>query len=396
MKILFLVSRVPFALDKGDKLRAFHQLKYLSRHHEILLFALCDEAVPAGAKEALAAFCHEVVICPISRLGAVWNMTKGVPRSMPFQVAYFYNKHAQQVLDALVHRFQPDHIFCQLVRMAPYVRQYRHIPKTLDYMDAFSKGVERRLQTVSLLRKPFFFLEYKRLQRYEARQFGLFNTKIIISEQDRFFIQHPRKYNIAVVPNGVDAAYFQPVAGEKEFHVLFSGNLSYPPNVDACAYLVRKVLPLVLPHFPQLRVLLAGKDPAPEVRALAGENIVVRANLPDIREAYRAARIFVAPLFLGSGLQNKILEAMAMGVPCITTRQVNNALGARKAEHILLADNAQGFAAHILYLLHHPQEGELMAAQAKMLVERQYNWDHINSGLENLLTAASHTLLSGR
>jgi glycosyltransferase involved in cell wall biosynthesis len=296
-----------------------------------------------------------------------------------------YHPKAQQHLDELVDRHQPNHIFCQLVRMAPYVGKYRGIPKTLDYMDAFSKGLERRLQAVPFYQKPFFYLEYRRLQRYEARQFNLFNNKIIISEQDRCFIQHPHKYTIQVVPNGVDADYFQPQTGEKEFHLLFSGNLSYPPNIAACRYLVRKVMPLVRPHFPQLRVLLAGKDPGPEVAALAGDNIEVRANLADIREAYRAARFFVAPLFLGSGLQNKILEAMAMGVPCITTRQVNNALGARKAEQILLAENAQGFAAHILYLLHHPREAELMAGQAHVLVERQYNWDHINARLENML-----------
>jgi glycosyltransferase involved in cell wall biosynthesis len=300
-------------------------------------------------------------------------------------VAYFYNKKAQQRLDALVHQHQPDHIFCQLVRMAPYVRQYRHIPKTLDYMDAFSKGLERRMQTVSFFRKPFFFLEYKRLLRYEARQFSHFTNTIIISEQDRFYIRHPRKYNIQVVPNGVDAGHFRPVTNEKTFHLLFSGNLSYPPNIEACRFLVRQVLPLVRPHFPQIRVLLAGKDPVPAVAALAGDNVEIRANLADIRDAYNAASFFVAPLFLGSGLQNKILEAMAMGIPCITTRQVNNALGARKVEQILLAENAQGFAAHILYLLLHPQEACRMASQAHLLVEKQYNWDHINARLENLL-----------
>jgi sugar transferase (PEP-CTERM/EpsH1 system associated) len=389
MKILFLVSRVPFELDKGDKLRAFHQLEFLSRHHEVILFALCDEPVPAGAQAALAAFCREVVICPISRVGAVWRMTKGLPRKIPFQVAYFYHRQAQQQLDELVQRHQPDHIFCQLVRMAPYVRQYGHIPKTLDYMDAFSKGMERRMQTASFWQKPFFYLEYRRLLRYEARQFSFFNNKVIISEQDRFFIRHTQKYNIQVVPNGVDARYFQPVEKEKKFHLLFSGNLSYPPNIEACRYLVRKVLPLVQPHFPLLRVLLAGKDPVPEVTALAGENVEVRANLSDMREAYSAARFFVAPLFLGSGLQNKILEAMAMGVPCITTRQVNNALGARKVEQILLAENAQGFAAHILYLLFHPREAAQMAGQAKLLVERRYNWDHINARLEKVIVAGS-------
>jgi sugar transferase (PEP-CTERM/EpsH1 system associated) len=388
MKILFLVSRVPFELDKGDKLRAFHQLKYLSRHHEIILFALSDEPVPAGAQAALSAFCREVSICPVSRSQALWSMTKSIPDTMPFQVAYFYNKKAQRQLDALVNRHQPNHIFCQLVRMAPYLRQYRHIPMTLDYMDAFSKGLERRMHTVSLVRKPFFYLEYKRLLRYEARLFPLFQHKIIISEQDRFFISHPQKYAIHVVPNGVDVAHFTPVAAEKDFHLLFAGNLSYPPNIEACRYLVRKVLPLVLPHYPRLRVLLAGKNPAAAVMALAGEHIEVRANLEDIRTAYSAARFFVAPLFLGSGLQNKMLEAMAMGIPCITTGQVNKALGARKGEQLLLAESAQGFAAHILYLLHHPLEASRMAAQAHLLVVKQYNWDLINARLENLLSTA--------
>jgi sugar transferase (PEP-CTERM/EpsH1 system associated) len=388
MKILFLVSRVPFELDKGDKLRAFHQLKYLSRHHEVILFALSDEPVPAGAQAALAAICEEVIICPVSRTEALWNMTKGIPRSWPLQVAYFYNKKAQQQLDELVNRHQPNHIFCQLVRMAPYVRQYPHIPMTLDYMDAFSKGLERRMQTASIFRKPFFYLEYKRLLRYEARLFPLFQHKVIISEQDRFYIRHPQKYAITVVPNGVDAIHFSPVPTEKVFHLLFAGNLSYPPNIEACRYLVRKVLPLVLPHYPQLRVLLAGKTPAAAVTALAGDQVEIRVNLADMREAYSAARIFVAPLFLGSGLQNKILEAMAMGIPCITTGQVNKALGAKKGEQLLLAESAQGFAAHILYLLHHPQEASRMAAQAQVLVEKQYNWDHINARLENLLSAA--------
>jgi polysaccharide biosynthesis protein PslH len=388
MKILFVASRVPFELDKGDKLRAFHQLKYLARYHQVILFALSDEPVPAEAQAALAAFCSEVVLYPVSRLEGLWSMIKALSGSMPFQAAYFYHRQAQQLLDGLVDRHQPDHIFCQLVRMAPYMRKYPHIPKTLDYMDAFSKGLERRLKTTAFYLKPFFYLEYRRLLHDEARQFGLFHHKIIISEQDRCFIQHPHKYNVQVVPNGVDAGYFRPGTGEKEFHLLFCGNLSYPPNIEACRFLVRKVLPLVQPHFPGIRVLLAGKDPVPEVTALAGESIGVWANMADIRQAYRAAHLFVAPLFLGSGMQNKILEAMAMGLPCITTRQVNNALGARKVEQILLADNAQGFAAHILYLLHHPELAGQMARQAKLLVERQYNWDHINARLENLINPA--------
>ncbi|MGV3641774.1 MAG: glycosyltransferase [Adhaeribacter sp.] len=387
MKILFLVSRIPYELDKGDKLRAFHQLKYLSRNHEIFLFALSDEGVPAGARQALQAFCREVVIFSVSRLSSWWSMASNLGRGLPFQVSYFYHPRARRLLEELVSKHRPDHVFCQLVRMAPYAAPYHHLPTTLDYMDAFSKGMERRLQSASWLHKPFFYLEYNLLQSYEGRQFGVFRNKVIISEQDRVFIQHPQKYMIQVVPNGVDTEHFQAGPEEKKFHVLFSGNLSYPPNIAACQYLVQQVLPLVRPHFPGLQVLLAGKNPAPAVQALAGPQVSLQANLPDIREAYAAARFFVAPIFLGSGLQNKILEAMAMGLPCITTGQVNKALGARKGEQVLLAESAQGFAAHLLHLLLHPEQAAQLACQARALVDRQYNWEQINARLENLITA---------
>ncbi len=193
MKILFLVSRLPYALDKGDKLRAYHQLRILSQKHEIILFALTDEPVPEGAQAALETFCREVIIFPIARSRPGASMLGALPKKLPFQVAYYYNKEALQQVDNLVKKHQPDHIICQLVRMAEYVKRYTNIPKTLDYMDAFSKGLERRAELAPVYKKPFFLLESRLLRAYETRMFDLFNHKTIISEQDRYQIEHPHK-----------------------------------------------------------------------------------------------------------------------------------------------------------------------------------------------------------
>ncbi|WP_026464144.1 glycosyltransferase [Adhaeribacter aquaticus] len=385
MKILFLTSRVPYELDKGDKLRAFHHIKHLSQRHEIILFSLSDEPIPAEAKSALEVYCVEVVFYPIAHNKALNGMAVALPGNLPMQAAYYYNKGAQQKLDKLVKQQQPDHIFCQLVRMAKYVEKYTHIPKTLDYMDALSKGMERRIKTAPFYQRPFFVLESRRLRKFESELFDWFNNKTIISEQDRYFIEHTHKYTIQVVPNGVDTQFFIPDKRETHFQILFAGNMRYAPNIAAAVFLVKKVMPLVWPYFKEAKVLIAGKNPAPEVKALASYKVQVLADLADMREAYNDAQIFVAPLFLGSGLQNKILEAMAMGLPCVTTSQVNNAIGAKKVEQVLIAETQQGFAAHILYLLHHPDEAEALGLSGQKLVQTQYDWETVTSRLEALI-----------
>ena len=132
-------------------------------------------------------------------------------------MGYFYFDKAQKKVDELIAKHKPDHIYCQLIRTAEYIKKYPSIPKTLDYMDVFSKGIERRKSTDSFYMKPFLAMEYRRLLKYENRVFAYFNNKTIISEQDKSFIPHPQKQNIVVVPNGVDTSYFKPVIHKKEY-----------------------------------------------------------------------------------------------------------------------------------------------------------------------------------
>jgi sugar transferase (PEP-CTERM/EpsH1 system associated) len=385
MKILFLLSRVPYALDKGDKLRAFYQLKALAQNHEVILFALSDEPVPAGAEAFLRTICSDVLIFPLSRVQIVQNILQGILRGLPIQASYFYNHLAQQALDAFIQKHQPEHLYCQLVRMAEYTRRYPDIPKILDYMDALSKAMERRGQLVSFIQKPFFAFESKRLQHYETEVLDWFNYQTIISEQDRQYLQHPQKYNVHIVPNGVDAVHFYPVPHERPHQILFVGNLHYPPNIAAARFLVKQIMPRVWAHNPAVQVLLAGRQPTAAITALASEKVRVLADLPDIREAYACSQLFVAPLFYGTGMQNKILEAMAMGLPCLTTHLVNNAIRGIKNRQVMLAESAPEFARHILHLLHSPQEADRLGQEGRRLVQKQYDWESLTNRLEALL-----------
>ena len=331
MKLLVLLSRFPYPLDKGDKLRAYYQLRYLAgQGHDICLLALSDVPVPAEALAAVQPLCRGGV--HLHRLGRV-AQGRGLGQALvtagrPLQVGYFYEPGAQALVHQLVAAFQPDHVYCQLIRMAEYLRPYAgRLPMTLDYMDVFSAGMARRATTAPRWQRPVLALEARRLAAYETEAFEWFAHHTIISDQDRQLVQHPQRDRIHVVPNGIALDYFQPrPQAAKTCDLLFCGNMAYHPNVDAACWLAEEILPRVQAQHPQAQLLVAGTTPAARVLALARRpGVTVSGWLPDIRTAYAQAQVFVAPMRVGTGLQNKLLEAMAMQLPCVTTTLANNA-----------------------------------------------------------------------
>ena len=387
MKLLVLLSRFPYPLDKGDKLRAYNQLRFLSERHEICLFTLSDEMVTAEAKAAVRPLCRGgVVVHRLRRPGIARNMAWALASGLPLQVGYFYDKLAQRQVDGLLRDFRPDHVYCQLIRMAEYLRAYAHeLPMTLDFMDVFSAGMARRAMQAPLWQRPVLALEAHRLLTYEAAAFDWFQHHTIISDQDRQLIQHPRRDQIKIVLNGIDTDFFRPQPTvAKEFDLLFCGNMSYHPNVDAAGFLAEEILPLVRQRHPGARLLVAGTTPAPRVLALASAQVQVSGWVPDIRTAYASARVFVAPMRVGTGLQNKLLEAMAMALPCVTTPLANNALGGTDGQELCVAAGASALAAAISSLLDDAVEAEKLAVSGQTFVKHHYTWAGATVRLEAL------------
>ncbi|MBC6607951.1 glycosyltransferase [Hymenobacter sp. BT188] len=386
MKLLVLLSRFPYPLDKGDKLRAFHQLRELAQRHEIYLFALTDEPVTPSALATVTPLCKGGLhIHQLRRPRIALNMTRALANGRPLQVGYFHDTKAQRCLDQIMIQFKPDHAYCQLIRMAEYLRPHtQRLPCTLDYMDVFSAGMLRRAEKAPQWQRPVFQLEAERLRAYEAAAFEWFRHHTIISDQDRQLIDHPRRAEIEVVLNGIDTNYFRPVQSKKEYEILFCGNMNYHPNVDAAVFLAEEILPLVRQQHPAARLLIAGTTPAPRVQALASPTVTVSGWLSDIREAYAAAGVFVAPMRVGTGLQNKLLEAMAMRLPCVTTPLANNALRGTVGEHLLVGQSAAELAAHISDLLAKAEYAKSLAKRGLEFVRENYNWATATSRLERL------------
>ncbi|MES2554829.1 MAG: glycosyltransferase [Bacteroidota bacterium] len=384
--ILFMVlSRFPYPLEKGDKLRAFHQIKSLSEHHRIVLCCMTETPVNEKAFQEVNRYCHEIHTFPLTKVGLLWQAALTFLTSKPFQVAYFYRYRHFKKIQQLLRQHKPAHIFCQLLRMAEYVKDYHLCPKTIDYMDALSKGMERRIATEPWYKSWFFSMEFKRLVRYERAIFDYFEHKIIISKQDLQFIHHPKRNDIVVIPNGVDESFFEYPATEKKYDLLFTGNFSYPPNIEGACYLINEILPLLKQRGYNVSVLLSGASPHARVLSLASDQVFVSGWVDDIRASYAQSRIFVAPMFIGTGLQNKLLEAMAMGLPCITTPLANNALGATDGENILLAEQTQVFVEKIVVFLTERGMFDEIGNKGQSFVKQNYSWSYQNDQLIKLL-----------
>ncbi|HLG02212.1 MAG TPA: glycosyltransferase, partial [Bacteroidia bacterium] len=196
------------------------------------------------------------------------------------------------------------------------------------------------------------------------------------------------KNKIHVIPNGVDTSYFTPQNGTKEFELIFNGNMNYPPNVESAEYLVERILPLVWKTRPGVRLLISGASPSPRVQALQSERVVVTGWVEDVRKSFARSKILVAPMQSSIGLQNKILEAMAMGIPCITTSLSNNAVKAIPDSQVIVADTPEQFTQAIHLLLDHPDKAEQLGENGYKMVHEKFNWEQTCNALEKVIIHA--------
>ena len=275
-------------------------------------------------------------------------------------------------------------LFGQLLRVAPYLHKVK-IPKTIDYQDVFSMGMKRRAEIAGIFTRPFFEMEYNRLKRYENKIFDEFDVKTIISEPDRANIDHPDKNKILIVPNGVDHDYYKPLEREKKYDIVFTGNMGYAPNVNAVEFLAYEIMPKVWEDFPNAKLYIAGAQPDMRVKKVACDNIIVSGWIDDMREAYAQSRIFIAPMRIGTGLQNKLLEAMSMKIPCITTSLANGSLHAVNGKEILVDNSSSELAADIVFLLRHPDKAAEIAEEGYNFVNRVYDWGAATKIMEDAM-----------
>lgn len=375
-KLVIITSRFPYPLEKGDKLRAYHQLKELSLHYDIVLISTSDTKVHKESIDEIRKYCKTIYILYLNKISILFNLTFQLITNKPFQIGYFYSSRNNTSIKKILKEEKPDHIYCQLIRVSEYVKDYHDCPKTIDYMDALSKGMERRAEKASIYSKWLYNIEAKRLSNYERKIFDYFENQIMISEQDKDFILHPDRNKIVCIPNGVDDSFFENINVKKDADIVFVGNLSYAPNIEAINYLVDNINPYFLKKNQEFKILISGATPSNVLKKTIKDNpnIELTGWVKDIRESYSRGKIFVAPMMIGTGMQNKLIEAMAMGIPCITTSLANNAINGIHKESIMVANTKDEFISAIEELLEKKELYKKIVLQAKELIHQKYEW----------------------
>ena len=385
MIIIYLTSRFPFPINKGDKLRSYYQIKELSKSHEIHLISLSEKSISEKNIAALNKYCKTITIYKMNLYKRIFKLFQTFFNNKPFQVNYFHHSFIQKKINIKISEIKPDYIFCQLIRTAMYVKNNHTIPKIIDYMDSLSKGMERRIKISNIFMKPLVIMEFQRLKRFENLAFEFFNKHIIISKNDRKEIAHNKKDEIEIIGNGIDTDYFQKIDADIKYELIFIGNLSYLPNIEAAKFIAKEILPKLVGILPNIKILIAGSNPSNRVLKLANKNIKIQGWVQDIRKTYSSGKIFFAPMTIGSGLQNKLLEAMSMGIPCITSELSNRSLKAIDEKNILIGESVNEYINLIISLLNDDKKRKKIGESGRIYVIKNYNWQTANYKLLKLL-----------
>ena len=377
MKILFLTSRYPFPPVGGDKLRAYHFLKYLSsRGHKVHLFSLIDH--PIKFNDIIT----DEIIYFLPKSESYLKCLRGLFSFIPLQVWYYQSKKFRCKINNAIAENNYDMIFCHLLRTTEYVKAIKHIPKIVDLTDAislnYSRIVENFWENISF-KKIIYAIESKRVLYYEGQILDSFDKSILISQNDKKYLgQFYDVSNVEIIPNGVDLEYFSYFNGEyNRNRIVFMGNMRTVPNIDAALYFAHEIFPLIKKKIPKAEFFIVGVEPIKKIYKLASKdkNISVTGFVDDIRQYLKTAAVSVAPMRYGAGIQNKILESMAIGTPVVTTSTGLEGINAIHGKEIMVEDLPEMFASRIVDLIQDSKLRESISVSGRVFIEKHYSWE---------------------
>lgn len=383
MRILFLTPRLPYPPVKGDKSIPFHRIKYLSQRHEIILLSFIESEEKLRYLPHLDTYCSRVETVLLPPYRSYLNVLRGILSDIPLQVSYYSSAIMRERLEVILSQEEFDLVHAVLLRSAKYLMGNRSLPKVVDLIDALSLNMERRYQAERGVKRVLFKEEWRRVRKFEREVCRNFDKAVVVSHVDRKAIGEE---NVQVVPLGVDSAVFKPPSKKPEPNVvIFTGNLGYFPNIEAVSYFAEDILPLVAQRIPEVRFLVVGANPSPQITRLDKHpNILVTGTVDSVADHLRKASVAVCPMKSGSGMQFKLLEAMACGVPVVATSVALEGIEVAPGEHVLLADSDEAFAAHVVTLLKDAETRVALARSARRLVERRYSWELSGAQLEHI------------
>ncbi|WP_298817348.1 glycosyltransferase family 4 protein [Chloroflexus sp.] len=398
MRILMLTLVAPYPPDSGPKIKTYNVLQYLCAHHDVTLVSLVRNEREQTHAESLRRICREVYTVPFQR--SRWKDARFLLRSAFTGQSFLLSRDASPELHRLLHRLTTreyfDIIHADQLNMAPFAVDLPGGARIIDQHNAVWTIVARMAGRADLIRRIGLQIEARRLRRAEARLCACFDGMLAVSEPDYTFLRLAAAEvgvvlpPTAIIPIAIDTRAEIPIQRHANPDTILSmATMFWPPNVDGVLWFAREVWPLVRQAVPYARVALVGSRPPATVRQLAADPaITVPGYVEDPRPYLERTAALIVPVHAGGGMRVKILEALARGLPVVSTTIGYEGIEVTPGKHLLVGDTPAAFAAALIQLLRDPALGQRLAAQGRRVAEERYDWRVVCPAIEQLYATA--------
>jgi len=391
--VLFLAHRVPYPPNRGDKIRGFHLLKHISRHARVHLIAFADDEADCSHQAALAPF---TATCTIVRrsIGQGRAVLTALATGKPASLSAFRSRDVSRAVERVLAGHEVATIFAFSGQMAQYLPEGFAGQVVMDFVDMDSAKFAAYAEAARWPMRWLMCREARLLGQFERDVASRADASLFVSTAEAAFFQASGAGgNVFAIENGIDTQYFNPAAAyarpeETRRLIVFTGQMDYRPNVDAVDRFARRILPLVRDSVPEACFTIVGRKPDPRVLALADlPGVLVTGEVADVRGWLASAAVVVAPLGVARGVQNKVLEAMAMARPVVASPAA--AEGIDHAGTIRVADGAPAFVAAVVELIGDPAGAAALGQHARARAVERYGWEARLAALDPVMGFAA-------
>ncbi len=390
--ILYLVHRIPYPPNKGDKIRSFHFLKALAEHYHVYLGAFIDDEEDWQYTEHLKSYCSDSLCLALKPSTAKVKSLTGLLTKQALSLPYYQNQTMQYWVDEIIASRNIEKVVIFSSVMAQFVLHKNNVDMIVDFVDVDSDKWQQYAQKKRWPESWIYHRESRRLLDFEKKVTEKAKISFFVSQQEAELFKRlaPAVSNkVTAINNGVDAAYFSPQSGllspykDHEKAIVFTGAMDYWPNVDAVVWFAQQVFPEICRQHPQTAFYIVGSKPTKEVQALeTQDNIVVTGRVEDIRPYLAFAMFAVAPLRIARGIQNKVLEAMSMEKTVLATSAAMEGISGYEQQDVIMTDDAGQLADKACQLLSQPQ---IQSSKNRAFVKAQFSWNSSGKQLAQLI-----------
>jgi sugar transferase (PEP-CTERM/EpsH1 system associated) len=388
MRIFFICQRVPFPPDRGDKITTFNEIHHLGQTHEVHVFCLADGREDLANIDGLRDCTASVTAVPISPLRSRLRALQALLGSPSLSVAAMHEASLHAAIRQRFAALRPDLVMVYSSNVAQYGEPFAQTSRIMQFAELVALKWRDSAARAAPPMRWIYALEARRLLHYERHIARTFSHSLVCTEAEaQEFRAAIPDAPVSIVHNGVNLDYFSSAGTPKRAgELVFTGVMNYTPNVDAVRWFCADILPRVRQAVPQAQLTICGSRPIKAVQRLAADpGVVVTGRVPDVRPYLDRAEVFVAPLRLARGIQNKVLEAMAMGLPVVASDTVWNGTAIAEGEGIVAADTAEAFAAQVVRLLRDASYRTAMGMRARAVVEQNYRWSTQLAALDRVV-----------